>query len=591
MASDGPNASPNINALWGSLIVEELVRTGVGLFCLSPGSRCTPLTVAVAENPRARHVVHFDERGAAYHALGWAAATHRPAALICTSGTAPANYFPAVIEASHARVPLIVLSADRPPELLDAGANQAVDQVRLFGAYVRWYAGLPCPAKDVPPEAVLTAVDQAVHRATASPAGPVHLNCLFREPLAPLPAGGDLGPYLSTAGNWRSARVPYTAYEKPVRAVSSECRRRVAETLSHAERGMLILGQLATRAEQDAAAQLAEALDWPVLPDIDSGLRLGTGARPFAHYYDALLGTPDLAERCAPDVVLQVGSPFVSKRLLQHIENHRPRQYILAADHPFRHDPAHAVSVRVEAEVAAFCGDLAREAAPGGNTEWRGWWRAASAAADEAIAGFLAQDDAFGEPTVARLVSEWVAPDATLFVGNSMPVRDMDRFASPHGPACRVALNRGASGIDGTVATAAGYARALEAPVTALVGDVALLHDLNSLALLRGAGAAVTVIVVNNNGGGIFSFLPIAQFPQHFEEFFATPHGLRFEQAAALFGLDYYCAGSAESLIDAYERAAASGASAMIEVAADREANARLHRRLDEAVAQAVAGI
>ena len=590
MTNNVPKTPPNINAVWGTLIVEELVRNGVGLFCLSPGSRCAPLTVAVAENARAQHVMHFDERGAAYHALGCAAATGRPAALICTSGTAVANYFPAVVEASHARVPLIVLSADRPPELLDAGANQAIDQVKLFGDYARWYAALPCPTEEIDPKVVLTTIDQAVYRATSAQAGPVHLNCMFREPLAPVPTDRDLSPYMAGVASWQSGDAPYTAYVKPARTLSADDRKQLAETLSRAEHGLLIVGRLASPAETKAVGKLAEALNWPVFPDVASGLRLGTGTPPFVHYYDTLLGEPRFAERCAPDVVVQVGSPVVSKRLLEHLDKHRPQQYILVTDHPFRHDPAHGVSMRVEADVAAFCSDLAKEGAPPGDAEWRRWLWAASEAADEAIAGLLAEEDTFGEPAVARLLSERIAPDATLFVGNSMPVRDVDRFGSPHGARARVAVNRGASGIDGNIAAAAGYARVLEAPVTALVGDLALLHDLNSLALLRDAGAPVTVVVLNNNGGGIFSFLPIADYPEYLEEFFVAPHGRHFKEAAALFDLDYYRAGSRESFVDAYEKAPKSGVSTIIEVGTDRHDNVRLHRLLEEAVAKAVAG-
>ena len=591
MTHNVPRTPPNINAVWGALIVEELVRNGVGLFCLSPGSRCAPLTVAVAENARAQHVMHFDERGAAYHALGYAAATGRPAALICTSGTAVTNYFPAVVEAAHARVPLIVLSADRPPELLDAGANQAIDQVRLFGNYARWYAALPCPTEEIAAKTVLTTIDQAVYRATSAPAGPVHLNCMFREPLAPVPTDRDFGPYLAGVASWQSGDAPYTASVKSARTASPDDRRQLVETLGRAEHGLLVVGRLASPAETEAVGKLAEALNWPVFPDVASGLRLGTGTPPFAHYYDTLLGEPGFAERCAPDVVLQVGSPVVSKRLLEHLEKHRPRQYILVADHPFRHDAAHGVTMRVEADVAAYCRDLAKDGAPPGDAEWRRCLWAASEAADEAMGGLLAQEDAFGEPAVARLLSERVRPDATLFVGNSMPVRDVGRFASPHGARPRVAVNRGASGIDGNIAAAAGYARGLDAPVTALVGDLALLHDLNSLALLRDVGVPVTVVVLNNNGGGIFSFLPIAEFPEHFEKLFAAPHGRRFKEAAALFDLDYYRACSRESFVDAYETAGKSGASAIIEVGTDREDNVRVHRRFEEAVAQAVARV
>jgi 2-succinyl-5-enolpyruvyl-6-hydroxy-3-cyclohexene-1-carboxylate synthase len=341
-----------LNRLWGGIIVEELLRCGAGVFCLSPGSRCAPLTLGVAENARARSVVHFDERGAAYHALGWAKASGRPAVLVCTSGTAAANYLPAVVEASQSRVPLLLLTADRPPELLDAGANQAIDQTSLFGKYARWQYALPCPDESVSLNAVLTTIDQAVFRAVCPPAGPVHLNCQFREPFVSADAWKDVQSYPKQIEAWRESGLPYTAYTKPEYRIGADTVQRILEIVCHARRGLLIIGELRTLAEREAVGCLARALNWPAFPDITSGLRLGNSGSPFVPYYDQMLLSSSVRDACKPDVVIQIGSPFVSKRLLEHLNAFPTGAYVMAADHPLRHDPIHRVTLRVQSEVA-----------------------------------------------------------------------------------------------------------------------------------------------------------------------------------------------------------------------------------------------
>jgi len=268
-----PNA-PNLNLLWARLIVEELVRNGVDMFCLSSGSRCAPLTVAVAEASRARSVMHYDERGAAFHALGYARASDRPAALICTSGTAGANYLPAVVEAAMARTPMVVITADRPPELQDVGANQTIDQTKMFGDYSRWHCDLPCPDRAVGPQVVLTTIGQAVYRATRPPDGPVHVNCAFREPLAPADLGEDYADYVAAVSDWLERDTPYTRYARPERRLSQVEQRRMIEVTGQAERGLLIVGHLRARADSDAVRALAHGLGWPTFPDVMSGLLL-----------------------------------------------------------------------------------------------------------------------------------------------------------------------------------------------------------------------------------------------------------------------------------------------------------------------------
>ena len=584
-------AAPNLNRLWADLVVEELVRSGVGCFVLAPGSRSAPLVAAVAAHPQARHRMHFDERGTAFFALGYARAVGRPAAWITTSGTAVANGFPAVVEASVDGVPLLLLTADRPPELRGTGANQTIDQVKLFGDYVRWQFDLPAPTTDVRPEALLTTIDQAVYRMRRAPAGPVHLNAMFREPLAPERDGQDYHDYLAGLEVWGEQETPYTRYAASAPTTSLDEVEAIWEALRTVERGLLVAGRLPTSASHEAVRRLARGLGWPLLPDVGSGLRLGEGASGSVPYYDVLLASEAFASMHPPEAVLHVGGRSTSKRLLQFLDRHRPSPYVVVRESPERLDPNHQVTRYAEADVGRFCerlGDVVAQRPGSGSAAWQRSWQEASAAAGRALEHAFGEDDGLSEPAVARLISKSIPETHGLCLASSMPVRDMDAFAAPGGPNVPVASNRGASGIDGTVATAAGFAEGLGRPATLLIGDLALLHDLNSLALLRADGPPVVVVVLNNDGGGIFSFLPIAKHPEVFEPYFGTPHGLTFEAAARLFGLAYHHPVTAEGFERTYTSACGSGASALIEVTTERAANRALHGRLAEAVAEAV---
>ncbi|MDQ1256204.1 MAG: 2-succinyl-5-enolpyruvyl-6-hydroxy-3-cyclohexene-carboxylate synthase, partial [Candidatus Hydrogenedentes bacterium] len=393
----------NINSLWGALIVEELRRNGVRFFCVSPGSRSAPLTVAVAENPGVEHVVHFDERGAAYHALGIARATGAPVALVCTSGTAVANYLPAVVEASQSRVPLILLTADRPPELLDAGANQTIGQPGIFGSYTRWAFTLPCPDTVIAPETVLTTIDQAVYRARRAPSGPVHLNCQYREPLAPVSANEDLGVYAARLASWREASAPWTSYSVPTTEPSDLDA--LIQLIRTAQSGILAVGRLDSPDEREAVRTLARVLGWPAFPDVASGLRLGAPDVPFISHYDLLLLSKAFRDRCVPDVVLHIGGPVTSKRWMHYIEAVNPRHYILAANHPMRQDPAHRVTERIEADLPHFCHALAGPLDRAAKTDHTRHFIEADQRVRELLEARLDGDGPLTEPAVARIVS------------------------------------------------------------------------------------------------------------------------------------------------------------------------------------------
>ncbi len=574
--------TPRANRLWAYLIVEELLRCGVGFFCVAPGSRSTPLVAALAASEKARSLIHFDERGTAFAALGYARATGRPAAWITTSGTAVANGLPAVVEAATDGVPMVLLTADRPPELRQTGANQTIDQPDIFGDYVRWRFDLPAPDPDIDPAMVLTTVDQAAYRASRTPQGPVHLNLMFREPFLSGPEDEDIP---SGPASWVQGDEPYTRYAATKPAVDEMEIYRLWETLRPVKHGLVVAGRLASRKQGEAVLRLAGTLGWPLLPDLGSQVRLGSEG--IAAHYDALVAEDSFAGSHVPEAVVYVGGRSLSKRLEQFLASSRPDPYVVVRENPFRLDPAHRVTHSVEANVLDFCTALvwaATEAPPAMNPLWTAGWREASEEVARHLEGIFSGEP--NEPLVARLLSRNVPPDHGLVVASSMPVRDLDTYATTDGAPVPVAANRGASGIDGTVATAAGFAWGLGRPVTLLIGDLALLHDLNSLAMLR--DVHVIVVVLNNDGGGIFSFLPIARHEEFFEPYFGTPQGVGFEPAAKMFGLAYEHPGTMEEFVEAYGSACARGSSSLIEVKTDRKENVTLHRRLLEEVAALV---
>jgi 2-succinyl-5-enolpyruvyl-6-hydroxy-3-cyclohexene-1-carboxylate synthase len=580
----------NINAVWGSLIVEELIRNGVNYFCISPGSRSTPLVAAIASHPDSDSMIHFDERGTAFHALGYARAMGRPAAVVCTSGTAVANLLPAVVEASMDMVPMILLTADRPPELRNTGANQTVRQSGIFSDYTRFSVDMPCPDVQIDPRFVLTTVDQAVYRSLRSPAGPVHLNCMFREPLAPTPTGESFGAYFEPAQGWIDSDRPYSEYHLPDTLLPDAAIDKLVRLLRDTRQGVLVIGRLHSDRDRMAALELSDALKWPTFSDILSGLRLGASPRQIVHHYDLLLSSKEFTKAHRPQVCLHIGDQIISKRLSQYLERCAP-SYIHLTDHPRRHDPTHLVTHRFEAVIAPTCAALARKVSPDADTDWLQLFQKCDQTIKKMLCDRLVSDSKLSEPAASYALSKWMDAGSSLFLASSMPVRDMDSLAAADGAQAQVVANRGASGIDGSIATAAGYAAGSGKPVTMLIGDLALLHDLNSLAMLKEFPIPITIVVFNNDGGGIFSSLPIAEHRNIFEKYFATPHKMQFHKIASQFGLQYHLPYDMASFIGALNDSRASGRSSLIELTLDRDRNLAFHREILESVRALLEGV
>jgi 2-succinyl-5-enolpyruvyl-6-hydroxy-3-cyclohexene-1-carboxylate synthase len=545
---------------------DELARCGLQHACTSPGSRNTPILLTLAREPRIRCWSHIDERCAAFFALGAAKSAGRPVAVTCTSGTAAANYLPALIEAGHARVPLIVLTADRPPELRDVGAGQAIDQLKLYGDAVKWFCEV---GVDTATPDTLRWIRQLACRAYWTAAsgrpGPVHLNFPLREPLildGPLPS--DPLPGRAGGSPWvrRTSGPTARATHAPGRARSAPAR------------GVLVAG----RDERgqglgEAVARCAKRLGWPVLADPLSGARHGATA---IATYDLLLRDPAFGQRVAPDLIVRVGDLPTSKPLRAWLASQSGAEQLALDPEAAWQDPAAVVGEVDPGDPVAALDALGSDAASE-DPRWLSAWTDADTAAGAALADGLG-DGALSEPLTARLLAQSLPAETTLVVASSMPIRDAELYFPAGRPLPRVLSNRGANGIDGTVSTAFGVAAATSrGRVVLLIGDVALAHDLGGLIAARQLGLDLTIVALNNDGGGIFHFLPVSGETDAFEEHVATPHGLDFAKAAALYGLAHTRARTAGELADALTRPG------LVEIRTDRVENLALHRRLADA--------
>jgi 2-succinyl-5-enolpyruvyl-6-hydroxy-3-cyclohexene-1-carboxylate synthase len=561
--------------------VDELARCGMRHAVTSPGSRSTPLVLSLARDERIRATSHVDERSAAFFALGLAKTTGAPAALACTSGTAAANYAPAVVEAHEARVPLLVLTADRPPELRDLGAGQTIDQVKLYGPAAKWYLEVDDhPATRGRLRWLRQLACRAYWTALEGRPGPVHLNFSLREPLVldePLP-DDDSGRH----GGRPWVTRPTIAPEPPPAFVD-----RLRDELEARPRAVLVAG----RQERDPAlatalAGFAEWLAIPLLADPLSGARRGPAA--IAHY-DALLRDAGWAAAHAPELVIRVGDLPTSKPLRTWLHGLDTALQVAFDPENVWQDPAGAVATILAADPRGTLDAIGGRMKRRKDTAWLDDWHRADRAAAAAIARALGPAG-LSEPRVAAELGQALPAEATVIVASSMPVRDVETFFPARETQPRVLSNRGANGIDGTVSTAFGCAAGGAGPAVLLIGDIALIHDLGGLLAANRHGLKLTIVLLHNDGGGIFDFLPVSRThpPAEFVEHVATPHGLDFAHAAALFGLDYEVAGTVEEFRAALGRALAAERTSIVAVRTDRAANVALHGAVWDEVARAI---
>jgi 2-succinyl-5-enolpyruvyl-6-hydroxy-3-cyclohexene-1-carboxylate synthase len=577
---------PNLTHSFAATFVDELARAGLETVCLAPGSRSTPLAVAFARHPAIRHLIHLDERSASFFALGRARATGRPVALLCTSGTAAAEFHPAVIEADLARVPLLVLTADRPPELQGVGANQVIDQVGLYGSAVRAFFD-PGPPEELADggRAWRRLAGRALVATQGPPSGPVHVNLAFREPLLP-PPGERVEALL--------AQGPPLVVARPREVPRDADLERLAGRMAIARRPLIVAGEVTADELEAAAGPLGEAVDAlagasgaPVVAEPSSGLRRrgGVNVVPGA---DALLRA-GFGITHVPDLVVRVGAAPTSKELNAMLARSGAFQVVLDPGHGWRDpDLAAAEFWRTDptATLAALAGRCTQAADPG----WTAAWLRADRCAQETLDRLL-EETALHEGHVVRALAVALsAPGVArlpVFVGSSLPIRDVDTFW-PATDGLRLLGNRGASGIDGLVSSGLGVADAAGGRAVLLLGDLSLYHDMNGLWAIRRHGLRPLLVVLDNNGGGIFETLPQARHADVFEELFGTPLDLRLEDVATLYGIAVRIVERPDQVAPELSAALARDEPLMLIARFPRRRSAALHEELWRAVAAAI---
>lgn len=586
------------NATYACLgaFMDELVRSGVRHLCLCPGSRSAPLAMTAARQGGMRIWTLVDERSAGFFALGLAKAQRRPVAVLSTSGTAAANFLPSVVEAHHGRVPLIVLTADRPREVRDFGASQTIDQVRLYGVHVKWFVDVAPPeGRDEMLRYFRTVACRAAADADGKPAGPVHVNVPLREPLVPVPLPDEVLPVprrTTSAWEGRPDGHRYASVAQPPRIPDPELVQRLTDELRRTPRGLIVCGPQDNPGLAGAACHLADALGYPILADPLSQLRCGPhDHRLVIDAYDAMLRVDEIMRGLAPDVILRLGGVPASRPLLTYLQHHSQARHVIVDAEDGWTDPTHLAADLIHADPRTVCDLMGTRAARHGGTPDSSWarrWTRLNGVAREAVQQHLA---ALDEPFEGKVFSELahVLPDhAILYVSNSMPVRDLDAFFPAVPRAIRVLGNRGASGIDGIVSSALGVAAVSQGPVVLVLGDLAFYHDMNGLLAAKLHHLRATIVLLNNDGGGIFSFLPQAAYPEHFEALFGTPTGLDFRAAAELYGAAFARARDWPAFHEEIQEGLEGEDLRIIEVAAGRDRNVSLHQAAWAAAASAL---
>lgn len=549
------------NRRWAAVILEALTRHGVQHICIAPGSRSTPLTLAAADNRSFIHHTHFDERGLGHLALGLAKTSGQPVAVIVTSGTAVANLYPALIEAGLTGEKLIMLTADRPPELIDCGANQAIRQQGIFASHPSQTLSLPSPSQDIPARWLVSTVDNALAQLSA---GALHINCPFAEPLY-----GDMDDtglsWQQTLGDWWQSDRPWLT-----ESLHTESGKQHDWSFWRQTRGVIVAGRMSAAAGKKVA-EWAQMLGWPLIGDV-----LSQTGQPLP-CADLWLGNARAAgELAQAQIVVQLGSSLTGKRILQWQAACEPDEYWLVDNLPGRLDPAHHRGRRLVCDIERWLTLHPAE-------KRQRWSQIVPEICDGARQAVRAQREPFGEAQLAHRIGDYLPEKGQLFVGNSMVVRLIDALAQlPVG--YPVYSNRGASGIDGLISTAAGAQRGSARSTLAIIGDLSALYDLNSLALLRQVSAPLVLIIVNNNGGQIFSLLSTPVDKRR--DFYTMPQNVNFEHAAAMFGLRYRRTESWQQLDEAMKGAWCQPVTTVVELVVNETDGTRTLQQLLAQVSQ-----
>ncbi|WP_127716092.1 2-succinyl-5-enolpyruvyl-6-hydroxy-3-cyclohexene-1-carboxylic-acid synthase [Halobacteriovorax sp. HLS] len=562
----------NLSNLWSSIIIDELIKSEVIDFYISPGMRCAPLVNSLIENSKAKLYVGIDERAQAYRALGCSKATGRTSALICTSGTALANYLPALIEAKKSAVPLIVLSADRPVELALSDANQTIDQNKFYSQHVMADACLGAPTEQIAPSVIRNTINHLLFRSMYPNKGPVHFNIPLREPLddSVTPISKEYLDQSQKSFN----RTIQTDYYGPIQSLSNDLIDKVSAIVSNTKNGILVIGSLPNSMCKESVRKLIDKLNWPMHLDVSSSLKFSYSLN------DKIIPTfdhPEVYENISknlPSTIIHLGGRTTSKHYYRLLEENPSIEYITVNWSEQKEDPAQSVDLRIVSHVDQFCTQLCERI------------ENSSSLLEIDFTNFvkkkieLIEESEISYPVLSKKIIENIRDNSSLYISNSTVVRSFDNYISQATTkSLDIFTNRGVSGIEGLLASAIGSAEGSEKYTTLVVGDISLLHDLNSLQMLKTSKQNLCIIVVNNFGGGIFTLLPIAK-NQQLLPYLTTPHQVNFENAAKMFDLDYHKVDNTSDFLDCYLKAQEHMSKVIIEVTIDNEKNVELYKTL-----------
>ena len=591
--------SANRNTLWASIVAEELDRAGVRTVCVSPGSRSTPLAIAFAAHQNLEVLVHIDERSSSFFGLGLAKVTKSPVALLCTSGTAAANYYPAIIEAYYSGIPLIVLTADRPPELRDCGAGQTIDQIRLYGNHVRYFFEVGTPEisgfrlrhlRSLVSRAVGISIGKA-----HTPSGPIHLNFPFQDPLTPvnLPdeVPDDLALTKPLAWHGRSTEAAYTQTVSGTLTLGVDSIATIANQIVSCPKGVIVVGIWAGIGAKDveleaAIRRLATVTGYPLLAE-----STGLNRQDVISSYDSFFRSKRFRNKHIPDLVIRFGAMPTSKSYQIWLESHIQTQQIIIGNGS-NTDPTHGLTQSIHVDPVSFCEQLANyleiyTLPDWQDKAWRESFQQAEVITKGAIAEFLASIDTLFEGKVFAELAQWLPAYTHLFVASSMPIRDLDTFFHNQQP-IHVLANRGTNGIDGVVSSALGAAWGCDRPMVLVCGDLTFYHDLNGLMAVKKYQVNLTIVLLNNDGGGIFDLLPIANFEPPFTELFSTPHGLDFAPIVQAYGCDYVQIRDWQHFHTCVLDSLQQSGTQVLEIKTDRQLNKQLHQHLWQSIQDSI---
>ncbi|RLL46473.1 2-succinyl-5-enolpyruvyl-6-hydroxy-3-cyclohexene-1-carboxylic-acid synthase [Oceanobacillus piezotolerans] len=564
--------------------VDEIAESGVTDVVISPGSRSTPLALLFTEHPSIKEWIIIDERSAAFFALGLAKQTKRAVALVCTSGTAAANYFPAIVEAHYSRVPLVIITADRPHELRDVGAPQAIEQIKLYGDYVKWFHEMAIP--EATPEMlsyVRNKASRAVYMAHEGNGGPVHLNFPVREPLMPDFSLDKIWEPLGTGATKSRSNFEFDGTKR----LSYLQLKELVKNLRNKEKGLIVCGPQIEDDFAEAVTSLAAEWGVPILADPLSQVR--GGLHPKANIiegYDAFLRNKDVRDMLKADFIIRFGAMPVSKAYLFYLkENKQALQFVVENNTGYR-EPTGNPTEYLFANPIELCDDLLAEAGDlKFDKEWLETWQDMNRVAKRHLTSGTEEEITEGE--AVRALLETTPDESTVYAANSMPIRDVDSFMMTTEKHIEVLANRGANGIDGLLSSGMGAASTGK-PVTIVAGDLSFYHDMNGLLSAKHYNLNVTILLINNNGGGIFSFLPQANNNKHFEALFGTPLDIDFRNSVFMYGGKYAWAKTMDDLTSLLETSYTSEGLHVIEVRTDRTENAEWHRSIWQAIEEEI---